>query len=191
MTGEGPRVDERGFGMIGLALSLVAVALLSVGALAAFGGGQPTTAEKGALGTSVANAYDVGTQTNLANAMQNVRSALIADGDASATDLTQFGVTTGASTTPGAVSGAVAHSTDGDATGSASGLGSDAGTVTLAASSRSGTCWFIWFSDSATWYGTEPDATSCVAQAMAAAPTPVRASPGSIGWQQGAFPVTG
>ena len=185
-----PGADERGFGMIGVALSLLVLALLSVGALETFGGGQPTSAEKGALGGSVANAYDVEAQSNLANAMQNARSALIADGDASAVDLAQFGVTSGASTAPGSVSGAVADAADGG-TGSVGGPGAGGGAVTLAASSKSGACWFIWFSDAATWYGVEPDATSCVALAMAGAPTPARASPESIGWQEGSFPVTG
>ena len=188
---ERPRFDERGFGMIGVALSLLVLALLSVGALEAFGGGQATSAQKGALGGTVANAYDVEAQSNLANAMQNVRSALIADGDAAAVDLTQFGVTSGASTAPGSVSGAVADAADDGGAGSVGGPGAGGGAVTLAASSRSGACWFTWFSAAATWYGVEPDATSCVAQAMVGAPTPARASPGSIGWQEGSFPVTG
>jgi hypothetical protein len=61
----------------------------------------------------------------------------------------------------------------------------------LAADSRSGTCWFVWFSASATWFGFEPDATSCLAPSLGTAPTPGAGSPGTIGWQQGSFPTTG
>jgi hypothetical protein len=172
---------ESGFGMVGVALSLLVVALLSVGAAAAFGGGTNSTAPGGssALGSDVRSAYDTQAQSNLSSTMQDVRGAVVANGGASGLDLGQFGVSTDSSSGPGSVSGAVADTSDGS------------GAVTLATSSKSGTCWFIWFSGSSTFYGAEPDATSCTAPALAAAPTPGSPAPGGIGWQAGSFPATG
>ena len=103
----------------------------------------------------------------------------MANGGAAGLDLGQFGITTGSSTGPSSVSGAVTATSDGS------------GAVTLATSSQSGTCWFIWFSDSTTLYGAEPDATSCAAPTMPGAPTPGSPAPGAIGWQAGSFPTTG
>jgi hypothetical protein len=177
-----PGGGEAGFGMVGVALSLLVVALLSVGAAAAFGGGSASPTSAGGtsgLGADVKSAYDTQAQSNLSNTMQNVRAAALSNGGASGLDLGQFGVSPGSSTGPSSVSGAVAATDDGS------------GAVTLAVSSQSGTCWFIWFSDGSTYYGAEPDATSCTASAMAAAPTPGSPAPGAIGWQAGSFPTTG
>jgi hypothetical protein len=92
----------------------------------------------------------------LSNAIQNVRADLVSNGGLSGLDLAQFGVTTGPSTSPADVSGVVASGgVDGP-------LGS--GSATLAVDSKSGSCWFVWISASTTWFGVQPDATSCVAR---------------------------
>lgn len=186
LTPIGPR-DEAGFGLLGIVISLLVVALLSVGALEAFAGGSGTGSGSQVLSPTVDRAYDVQAQSSLSTAMQNVRDGAISNGGLSASDLAQFGVTTGPSSSATMVSGAVA---DPAASGGADGaLGF--GSVTLAAASKSGTCWYVWFSTSATWFGFEPDATSCIAPSMATAPSPGAGSPGTVGWQQGSFPTTG
>lgn len=183
-----PPRGEAGFGLVGIIMSLLIVALLSIGALKAFAGGVGTGPGSQSLRPTVDQAYDVSAQSTLSDTMQNVRDGAISDGGLSASDLAQYGVTPGPSNSSSAVSGAVTHSSAGG--GLADGpLGF--GSVTLAADSRSGTCWFVWFSSSATWYGFEPDATSCVASPLAAAPIAGPGSPGTIGWQQGSFPITG
>jgi Tfp pilus assembly protein PilX len=183
-----PRSSKRdaGFGLVSIVLSLLIVALLSVGALKEFAGGATTGAGSKALNTTVAQAYDVQVQSALSSTMQNVRDGAISNGGLSASDLAQYGVQSGPSDSPSTVSGALAATAG---SGAAGPLGF--GSVTLAAASKSGTCWFIWFSTSATWYGFEPDATSCVAPPLATAPTASAGSPGAIGWQEGSFPITG
>jgi hypothetical protein len=179
--------NEDGFGLVGIVISLLIVALLSVGALKAFASGTGSGAGTSAVNPTVDQAYDVQAQSALSSVMQNVRDGAISNGGFSASGLAQQGVTTGPSGSASAVSGAVA---DTDATGGVSSpLGP--GSVTLAAESKSGTCWFVWFSTSATWYGFQPDATSCQAEPMMVAPSPSAGSPGTTGWQQGSFPSTG
>jgi hypothetical protein len=166
--------------MLGIVLALLVLAAAGVGAAAGLGGGSgsPASGTSG-LGGAVRSAYDVQAQSALANAMQNVRAAAVADGGTTGLDLSQFGVTSGAAPAPGSVSGAVATTASGN------------GAVTLATSSRSGTCWFVWFSDGSTFYGAEPDAATCTATPMDGAPTPGSPAPDAVGWQSGSFPVTG
>jgi hypothetical protein len=179
---------EAGFGLTGIVISLLIVALLSIGALKAFAGGAGAGTGFQALSSTVDQAYDVQAQSTLSNTMQNVRDGTVSNGGLSVADLAQYGVTPGPSASPSAVSGAVADPTG--ASGGADGpLGF--GSVTLALDSKSGTCWFAWFSTSATWYGFEPDATSCQATSLATAPMAGSRSPGMIGWQQRSFPIIG
>jgi hypothetical protein len=178
---------QAGFGLVGIVFSLLIVAALSIGAFTAFAGGTGSQSGPGGLNPTVDRADDVQVQSTLSAAMQNVRDAAISNGGLSGLNLAQYGVTTGSSTAPSQVSGAVAQvATSGVGDGP---LGS--GAVTLAAESTSGTCWYVWFSTSATWYGYEPDATTCTAQQLSSAPPPSAGSPGTIGWQQGSFPLTG
>jgi type II secretory pathway pseudopilin PulG len=170
--------------MVGIVVSLLIVGLLSLVVLRSVGGGMATSKDASSLGASVALAYDVQAQSTLSNTMQNVRDALVSNGNASVLNLAQFGVTAGPSNAPSTVSGAVSDTGDPADLGAASGSGS----VTLAAWSKSGTCWFVWFSASATWYGAEPGSSSCLAQPLSGEPSPGAPSAGSVGWQQGSFP---
>ena len=184
-----PHDDQAGFGLVGIVFSLLIVAALSVGAFTAFGGTTPSpSGGPGGLNPVVDRADDVQAQSSLSAAMQNLRDAAISNGGLAGANLAQYGVTTGSSSAPSQVSGAIAPSTT-------TGFGGDGplgpGAVMLAAESPSGTCWYVWFSASATWYGFEPDATICVAQQLSSAPTPGAGSPGTVGWQQGSFPATG
>jgi hypothetical protein len=180
---------EDGFGLLGVVISLLILAVVSFGALAALGGGGAATGSHAqTFIPSVTNAYDVQAQSTLATAMQSVRDGAIANGGLSGLNLSQYGVLTGPSGSPEEVSGATS-----DASASPGGpdgpLGG--GSVTLAVASKSGTCWFVWLSGSDTWFGFEPDVTTCAALPLTTVPTPGRASPGTIGWQHGSFPVTG
>lgn len=179
--------DQAGFGLVGIVVSLVIVAALSIGAFTAFAGSTASQSGPGGLSPTVDRADDIQVQSTLSATMQNVRDAAISNGGLSGANLAQYGVTTGSSSAPSQVSGAVAQPTT---VGAGDGpLGS--GAVMLAAESTSGTCWYVWFSTSATWYGFEPDATTCVAQQLSSAPAPSAGAPGTIGWQQGSFPLTG
>jgi hypothetical protein len=66
--------------------------------------------------------------------------------------------------------------------------GGPSGSITLADRSADGTCWLVWRSAEATWYGAQTDLSSCTAPAMATAPSPGSVSSSSIGWAQGTFP---
>lgn len=61
------------------------------------------------------------------------------------------------------------------------------GSVTLAARSATGECFYAWVNSSATWFGTGPDASSCQASALNAAPSASSAASG-INWRAGSFP---
>src|ERR1700687_5576504 len=103
--------SEAGFGLIGIVISLLIVALLSIGALRAFAGGTGTGTGSQALRPTVDQAYDVQAQSTLSNTMQNVRDGAISNGGLSVSDLAQYGVATGPSGPSGppfAVSGAMA-----------------------------------------------------------------------------------
>ena len=88
---------EAGFGLTGMVISLLIVALLSVGALKAFGGGAATGSGAKALRSTVNQAYDVQAQSTLSTAMQNVRDGAISNGALSVSALAQYGVTPGPS----------------------------------------------------------------------------------------------
>jgi Tfp pilus assembly major pilin PilA len=180
-------MGQSGFGLVSIVISLGIVAILSVVALKSFAGTTGSAAGTQGLHVSVDQAYDVAAQSALSSAMQNVRDGALSNGAVAASDLGQYGVIAGASTSASEVSGAVAPPGAGGGAGGALGYGS----VTLAAQAKSGSCWYAWFSSSSTWFGVQPDATTCVAAAMPEAPTPGAPSPGTIGWQQGSFPVTG
>jgi hypothetical protein len=66
--------------------------------------------------------------------------------------------------------------------------GGPSGSITMADRSTDGTCWLVWKSTEATWYGAQTGLSSCSAPAIAAAPPPGSVSSSSIGWTQGTFP---
>lgn len=68
--------------------------------------------------------------------------------------------------------------------------GGPTGSITLADRSADGTCWLVWKSAEATWYGAQTKLSSCTAPVIAAAPSAGSVSSSSIGWAQGTFPPT-
>ena len=112
-----PGKGEAGFGLVGIVISLMIIAILSVGALKAFASGAGSGSGSPAQNPVVNQAYDVQAQSALSNAMGNVRDAAISNGGVSASDLAQYGVSAAPSTSPSEVSGAVAPSSAEGSTG--------------------------------------------------------------------------
>ncbi len=199
---------EDGIGMLGLVASLAilaVMALIAVNSLnglptkvgkgdspvEALPGGQVAIGDSGAAGGDgdavagapselVAQAGDTVAQTNLTAALSVVdQAALSAGGYGEVTVASLAGesrgdpFTSGPSTTTAQMS--------------LSAAGGANGGVTLAVHSASGTCWFVWRSSTATWYGAQTGHSACQAPALASAPAPSHASNGSIGWQSGSF----
>ena len=174
---------EAGLGLVAVSVSLLIVAAVAVVAMKTLSGGSGGPSGQ-SLGSDVSNAYAVQAQSNLSNAMARIQDVAVSDGGFSGLDLTQFGVETGPATA-GQVSGVVSSGASAPL-GEPGGAGG--GSVTLAARAAPDTCWYVWFSSSATWYGVEPGASSCAARPMAQPPTAGAPAPGSVGWQQGGFP---
>jgi hypothetical protein len=61
------------------------------------------------------------------------------------------------------------------------------GSVTLAARSATGECFYVWVSSSATWFGAGPGPSYCQALALNAAPS-VSTAASAINWHAGSFP---
>ena len=119
---------DGGFGLVSIVVSLLIVALLSVGALKAFAGSASTGPGSPALNPTVDQAYDVQAQSALSSAMQNVRDGATSNGGLSDSDLAQYGVISGPSTSSSTVSGSVAStSATGDGLGGPLGFGGHPG----------------------------------------------------------------
>ncbi len=186
--------DERGLSLAGLLVSLLVLALLAGGSVAALdlsGGGtrseltvpavSPTTrgGTPSAAGNLIDTAADLAAQQNLDTALQLVEQQAAVSGyagiDADDLDAGARGLhfVTGPTTGDTDVSFAATDS---------------GGVVTLAALSASGTCWYLWAGAGATWFGAGPGATVCVAVPMADPPVSSTPVPGRAGWQRGSFP---
>ncbi len=187
-----PAAATDGVGMVGVVLSMLILALLAVGSLALLSNGSPAgTGSKTGLGGQVDTASDVLAQSQLSSVQSQVAPAATAQGGfGSGTNIVLPGTTTGPSTVGRLVSDAPTVSEAvSPGTGSGAG-GGDGSSLTLAALSHTGTCWFLWISvGAATWYGAEPEAgNSCQAPALAAAPTASSPAAGTIGWSPGSYP---
>ena len=204
--------------MISIVLSLVGVALLTLGLLS-------TTLHSGSTAdTSVSNAPGVGladdlvAQQSLSTALTTVSTAASTAGGYGSVDVATLsasepsvtyvvGPTTSASTVSitvtsgssgssggsGSAIGAAISGAEAAGAGSSDGAGlggSGSGTVTLAARSSDGVCWLVWKGQgSGSWYGAQTGLASCTAPALSSAPTPGPVSSSGIGWQQGSFPA--
>ena len=192
--------DQRGFGLVGLIASMAILGLLAVIAVksiptgtanapgiapighpvaAANTDGGATPAVPGGL---ISQAGDTAAQEDLRSALAVVDQTTITSGgygkvDVSSLALQDRGIpfTAGPSTSASQMSVVAAGGTDGG--------------VTLAVRSASGTCWFVWTSSAATWYGVETGRASCAAPALGKAPVAGAGGNGVIGWQPGTFPA--
>jgi hypothetical protein len=200
--GEGAIMDDRrsdhqgvdtgdgGFSMVASMLSLVAVALLVALLL------STTLHSDSSSSTGISNAPGVA-QADAIQAQQALTSALSAASTVATTAGGYGNVTpsalsaaepsvsfaTGPTTTWTTVSVAVSA-------GGTGGFGAGpSGSVTLADRGADGTCWLVWKSGGATWYGAQTKAASCAAPAIAAAPAAGPVSSSAIGWQEGTFPT--
>jgi hypothetical protein len=177
---------QAGFGLVSLIVTLGILGLLAVIAVKAIpsspsatGGTGGTTSDSGA--SLIHHAGDTVAQANLTAAVSVVAQAAITAGgygNVGAASLTGSspGVvfTTGPSTNASHISVAAA--------------GGSSGGVTLAVRSTSGTCWFVWTSSSANWYGVQTG-HACAAPALGSPPGPGAAANGGIDWQTGGFPT--
>lgn len=192
-----PGIDERGLSVAGLLVSMLVLAVVAGGSVAALdlGGGSSTPAlrlpsasgtaagAEPAVGGVVGEAADIAAQQNLDTAADIVEQAAASSGYAGITPAAVEGAARGLAFTTGASSGddqvsLVASPAPGD------------GSVTLALRSSSGTCFLVWTASAATWFGTEPGAGTCAAGALDAPPAASTPGPGKVGWQQGTFPAS-
>jgi hypothetical protein len=183
-----------GFGMLGVIASMAVIAVLAVIAVSTLGGNPTTTvripgaapvrvggAAPAIPGGVIALAGDTAAQQNLSSALSVVDEAATAVGGYGFVDASslvaqdsRFVFTSGPSTSVSQISVAATGRTDGG--------------VTLALRSVSGTCWFIWTSNTATWYGAQSGHSMCAAPMLPNAPVTSAAGNGVIGWHAGAFP---
>jgi len=181
--------DEGGFSMIVTMLSLVAVALLTALLLGStFGSGSNpsgSTASGAAGNPEIAMADSVEAQQSLSTGLHAAQDASAAAGGFSSVDAATLSAgepsvtfVSGPSTGPNTVSVATGSTSDGT------------GSVTLADRSSDGTCWVVWTSSSATWYGAQTGQSSCTAPAFSGTPSPGPVSASAIGWQEGSFPTS-
>jgi hypothetical protein len=180
--------DSAGFSMIATVLSLVATALLVALLLS-------TTLHSGSSSNaSISNAPGVAEADGL-QAQQALSTGLTAASTAAA------GAGGYGAITPSELSGSepsitfVAGPSSNSSTisvavnsGQEEAAGGPSGSITLADRSADGTCWLVWKSAEATWFGAQTSLSSCTAPAMTEAPTPGSVSSSSIGWAQGTFP---
>ncbi len=175
--------------MIATVLSLVATALLVAILLSTtlHSGGSSNASISNAPGVAQADALQA--QQTLSTALSDVSTAAAgAGGYGSITPSELSGsepsdtFVAGPSSSSSTVSVAVSP---GQPEGA---MGGPSGSITLADRSADGTCWLLWKSAGATWYGAQTQLSSCTAPALATAPAPGPVSSSSIGWAQGTFP---
>ena len=167
--------------MIATMLSMVAVALLVAVLLSStlHSGGNSSTSVSNAPGVAEADALQA--QQSLTTALSATGAALAQAGgfggvsaSALASSDPSISFVNGASSSPIVVS---------------VGADSQGGSVTLADRSADGTCWLVWKSAGATWYGAQTHLASCSAPAFGSPPATGPVTSTAIGWQQGSFPA--
>jgi hypothetical protein len=184
-----PSVDD-GFSMVATMLSMVAVALLVALLL------SETLHSNGSAKAGITNAPGVAQADGLV--AQQALSAALSAADTAAVAAGGYGAITpsslsssepsdsfvsGPSSSPSVVSVAVSAGQGSSVPGAA-----PSGSITLAARASDGTCWLVWKSAVATWYGAQTDLASCTAPAITNPPLPTPVSSTAIGWQEGSFP---
>lgn len=180
---------DSGFSMVATMLSLVAAALLVALLLGAtlHSGSTSTTSISNAPG--VAAATGIQAQQALTTALSTASTAAVGAGgfggltpSALAASESSITFVAGPTSSASVVSVATAPDQSGGVTGGPT------GSITLAARATDGTCWLVWKSATATWYGAQTGLASCSAPALTSAPSPGPVSATAIGWQQGTFP---
>jgi hypothetical protein len=176
------RRTDAGLSMVVTAASMLLVALLVIVSVKATLGSSGSASVHSSIQAPLSAADATQVQQTLSTGLAAAASAAGATGsyvglDASTLETSEptISFVDGPSSGPTMVS--VASTSDGS------------GSVTLAARTSDGTCWFAWRSPQAgTWYGAQTRTTTCAAQMVEPTPNPGPVSDTSIGWQQGSFP---
>lgn len=176
------RPDDAGLSMVVTAGSLLVVALLVLFSAKAVLGSSNASSTGSSVAAPLAAADATEAQQALSTGLTAAMTAAGTTGTFVGLDASSLGASEpsisfvdGPSTGPNSVS--VASTSEG------------VGSVTLAARSTDGTCWFAWRSPQAgTWYGAQTKTTTCAAQPVEPTPNPAPVSSSSVGWQQGTFP---
>ena len=194
---QGVDTGDGGFSMVATMLSLVAVALLV--ALLLSSTLHSGTGSSGGISNApgVAEADGIQAQQALDTALSTASAAASAAGgygsitpSALSASEPSVAFVTGPTTSSSTVSVAASAATVTAGAGIGSGIGTGSGgSVTLADRAADGTCWLVWKSAQATWYGAQTKASSCTAPVIASAPTAGPVSASAIGWQEGSFPL--
>jgi hypothetical protein len=203
----GSTSTQAGFGLVGLLMTMAILALLVVVAVKAIPSGPTSTSGLSPYDVpgGAANVVGGASASNSGGAVVATPNGLIAQAASEAAQASLGTVlpavdqvATGSGgygdITVSALQGSVrgASFTAGPSTGASligvAAAGGGSGGVALAVRDASGTCWFVWRSNAATWYGAQTGRPSCTAPAQATAPTASAVGSGSIGWQSGSFP---
>ncbi len=202
-----------GFGFVMVAVSMLITAALVVLLLKSFAGdGSSSDNPNDSPGIQLAD--DLQAKQTLSSSLTSAQSQAAQAGGYGAVTAAALGAdnpgityTSGASSSPTAVSvasdstatsgvtgttspGGALNPDGSDATPGGGGSGGSGGSVTLASWSTSRTCWLIWQpTGGQPWYGAQTNLPNCTAPAFSAAPTPGMPTSTSIGWQQGSFPA--
>jgi len=195
-------IPGAGFGLIGLMLSLLVVAVGgAIGATALFGGSSSNGASGSQDASPVNRAYDTLAESTLQTAQSAAQTAATTSGYGSITaqslgfDEPSVRFTSGASTSDTTVS--VAASSTAQPQSGLTGVPGDTdatsgGSVTLAVYSQSlsgpGSCLFVWMESGSTWFGAEANQAACTAPTLSAAPQPGTPTSSTIGWAEKTFP---
>jgi len=178
---------DGGFTMVATMLSMVIGALLVALLLGKTLGSSSTSSTSISNAPGISEADSLQAQQSLSTGLTAAATAAAASGGyatLTSADLSQANPSIHFVTGPSAGSSTVSVAT----TAAGGGEGGGGGSITMAARASDGTCWLVWRSQSATWYGAQSNLASCTAPAISSPPTPEPVSPSTIGWQQGSFP---
>jgi hypothetical protein len=186
LDGFGRTEIDSGFSMVVTLISLVLSALLVALLLSA------TLRSSGTSKKGISNAPGVGQADNLL-AQQSLASSLTT-ATSQAAGLGGFGSLSAAALSAAEpsttfTSGASTNSSTVSVASSLGTAGGSGGSITLAALSSAGICWYLWqTTGGVAWYGAQTGQTSCTAPAIDTAPSEGPASSAAVGWLQGHFP---
>jgi hypothetical protein len=209
------RADVGQVSLVGIAIAMVIVALLTGLSVAVLVNGGSTGNDGTAATGPVGATDDAAAQSTLSQAQTTAAQAAAAAGygalDATALSSAEPGLTftdgpsssdsavsvagAGGSALPGgagAVPGVPGGAVPGVPGGAVPGVGGTpggGGSLMLGVFSPSDTCWYVWLGSGGPLYGAQTGQRACQAQPLATAPATGPVSDSAVGWAAGAFPA--